>query len=368
VSTLHYARCLLAGGRAGDAAKVLEELPPGDAEARFQAGLALGEAGAYLDAARFFASARTGYADPATAGYNQVLMLLEAEAPDAAIAAVDELRRGGLGSAELLNLAAKAHLEVGHVVEAYDALREAVRLDPTAEQNYFDLASICLEHENYDLGLEIVDIGLGVRPDSVGLRLHRGVLLAEKGMMPQAEEEFERARRLAPDNPAPSVGLAMAWMQTGQTPQAVDVLREAARANPGQAMVAYVFGLALVRSGADPLGPEGTEAVAAFEAAIRDDSGLAAARAELGKLLLKQGKAAPAIEALEKARELDPQNPGAAYMLARAYQAAGDHERARELLEAARPGRDGDEDDGALRRAMIRIVREGSAPPPAEPR
>jgi tetratricopeptide (TPR) repeat protein len=365
ISTLHYGRSLLAEGRREQAAVVLAALPERDAERRFQAGLALGEAGAHAAAARFFASARAGHPDPGAAGYNQVLMLLEAGDADAAVAVAGELVEAGRGTGELLNLVARAHLEAGRVVEAYDALREATRLDPSAEENYFDLASICLEHENYDLGLEIVDIGLGALPGSVGLRLQRAVLLAEKGMLPAAEAEFEVARALAPGSPAPAVGLAMAWMQIGQTERAVEMLRQAAGEDSGEAMIPYVFGLALVRSGADTSGPEGSEAVAAFEAALRRNPGFSAAHAELGKLRLKRGELEMAVAALERALELDPEAPAAAYMLARAYQAAGDRERARELLSRSdRLRGDGPEADAdaELRRVMIRIVREGSEP------
>ena len=65
--------------------------------------------------------------------------------------------------------------------------------------------------------------------ESFPLHVQRGVLLAMKGLMEQAEPEFDRARQLAPESAVPYVALAMAWMQTGQTPRAVDMLRERAR-------------------------------------------------------------------------------------------------------------------------------------------
>ena len=97
----------------------------------------------------------------------------------------------------------RAYAKAGRIKEAYDALREASRLEPAVAEHYIDLAMLCLEHENYDLGLEIVDVGLKHRPDSSMLYLQRGVVLAMKGAIEQAEKEFDRASRAAPDDPAP---------------------------------------------------------------------------------------------------------------------------------------------------------------------
>jgi tetratricopeptide (TPR) repeat protein len=370
LSTLHYGTALLAEGRVARAAEVFDRLPERDAEGRFQAGRALGEAGAHREAARLFASARPNHPDPAAAGYNEVLMRLEAGDPESAVRAAGELAEAGLQSAELLNLVSRAHLQAGRVVEAYDALREATRLDPLAEENYFDLVSICLDHENHDLALEIVDIGLRTLPDSLGLHLQRAVLLAEQGSLPAAEAAFEAARRLAPESAAPLVGLAMTWMQAGQTERAVEALRGAAAADAEAAMLPYVFGLALVRSGVEASGPGGVEAMAAFETALERDPEFAPALAELGKLQLKGGEAAAAVETLERALELDPDAAPTAYMLARAYQAAGQREQARSLLarsDRLRSGGDEAATGAEMRRAMFRIVREGSPAPKQKP-
>ncbi len=56
--TLHYAICLLDGARTAEAVAILDRLPKDDAAIRFEAGVALGEAHAFAEAARFFGSAR----------------------------------------------------------------------------------------------------------------------------------------------------------------------------------------------------------------------------------------------------------------------------------------------------------------------
>jgi len=367
--TLDYGRALLQTGRTREALDVLAHLPSTDGAAQFEAGVALGQAGAYADAARAFGVARASYKDAYAAGYDQALMLVQAGDHDAAIRVSQEMIAAGTAPAELYNLASRALVGAGRIQEAYDALRQATRLAPQAAENYLDLAAICVDHGNFDLGLEIVDIGLGQLPRSWQLRLQRGVLLAMKGQAADAEKEFEEARRLAPDQPVPYAALGMAWIQGGQADKAVERLR-AELPRRKDHVVPYIFAVAVLRSGVEAASPAATEAVEALRRSLRADPAFAPARAELGKLLLKRDDVDGAIRELEKAAELDPAGTPALYALSQAYRKKGDLERAQALLarvSALNARERGDDPDAELRRAVVRIVREGTAPPPARP-
>jgi tetratricopeptide (TPR) repeat protein len=379
--TLHYAACLLdppapapapatvTATETVKAVALLDQLPKDDAASAFDAGVLLGHAGAYADAARFFAAARAGYKDPYAAGYNQVLMLVNAgDAAHATLAihVAEELFAQGLKRAELYSLVAQAYLKTERIKEAYDALREATRLEPDAVDHYVDLAMICVDHQNFDLGLEIVGIGLQHRPESSLLHLQRGVLYAMKGSMEQAGAAFEQASKVAPHDAVPYVAQSMIWMQTGQAAKAVAVLRARTqtRANQRDAVLFYALGVALLRAGAAPEDAGGTEATTAFATAVRLNQEFPQAHAELGKLLLKRGDTDGAIAHLEKAVALDPDNAAPAYVLAQAYRKHGDLDRARDLLarvSTINTRERGDDPDHELKRVIIRIVRDGAA-------
>lgn len=365
VWTAHYAVALIDAGRPKDAQAMLERIPTSDAAALFEAGVALGQAGAHAEAARLFGAARKDYKDPYAAGFNQALMLVDAGDNAGAIRVAQELITEGKAPAELYNLASRALVGAGRIDEAYDALRQATRLEPKAPENYVDLATICVEHDNFDLGLEIVDIGLQQMPDSWMLYLQRGVLLAMKGLMGDAEKAFENSRRLAPGQPVPYAALGMVWISSGQVEKAVEVLR-AELPRRKDHVVPYIFAVALLRSGVEAASPAAAEAVSALRASIRAEPSFAPAHAELGRLLLKRDDVEAAIQELEKASTLDPASTPALYALAQAYRKKGDTARAQDLLSRVstlNAKERGDDPDGELRRAVVRIVREGTTVP-----
>ena len=325
---LHYAECLLETGRKNDLTAVLEAIPEADAEKQFQAGILLGQSGAYLQAAPYFGRARKYAPDPYIAAYDQSLMLIRGGDYASAIQVVNEFLSAGPGRAELYNLLSEAFVKTGKVEKAYAALRSAIALEPDVEDNYGDLAGICIDQANYELGLEAVNEGLRRVPDSYRLHLQRGEILAQQGLFDEAERDLKTASRLSPAASAPYVALAFAWIQRGEADKAVDVLRGRVKAKPDDFVLWYMLGLSLNRSDAET----DDEAKEAFAASVRLNPRFSRARSELAKILLRSGDTARAIEHLETAVKLDPEDATAAYQLGQAYRRTGDVTRAQEML------------------------------------
>jgi tetratricopeptide (TPR) repeat protein len=359
--TLHYAECLLAQQDVSQATAVLKLLPADDGENRFQAGLILGRAEAYSPAAELFASARKRYNDPYVAGYNQLLMLVKGKSYPDAIQLFHELIAQGYQRAEVYNLISEAYLKTDRVQDAYDALRTATRLEPESEDNYVDLASVCLEYEDYPLGKEILDVGIHYIPNSYRLYIQRGVTYVMRGSLADAEKDFETAASLAPNKSLPYFALGWVWVQSAQTDKAVKVLREKSQLPGMDFLVPYIFGVALVHSGADAGTSAADEAVAAFESSIRLNSNFSHSHAELGKLLFKLGEVDRAITELKAASTLDPGDSGPVYVLAQAYRKRGQKAEADQML--ARIAQLHSEDHNLdLKKELKRLVRQDTAP------
>jgi predicted Zn-dependent protease len=356
---VHYSECLIGAKQIEEAADVLRNLPAQDLDAQFAAGMLLAKADKYSDAAGCFQRAKRGRADAYPAAYNEAFSYLQAGQFQNVVEAVNQDFNEGFERGELLNLQAFAYLRLNRVQDAYNALRKAVRLAPSDESNYIDLANMCLDHDNFDLAVDILNIGLKNVPDSARLRIHRGAMLAMSGKLPDAESDFQFAAELSPETGLPQVALSLIWMYSGDVPKAIAALRQRDSANKSDFTIPFLLGQALTRQGAERGSAEEQEARKAFEKAVRLNPDYAVARAELGKLLLREGEEARAITELETALRLDPQERTAAYQLAQVYRKKGELQRATQLLARVSDlnARDRDQD---LRRAMVKIVRESS--------
>ena len=359
-SVLHYAQCAVELGSAAQAAPILALLSPEDGEHHFAAGKMLAGRQAYAAAASEFGLARQSYRDPYAAGYNQALAYFKAGDFPKTLETANQLLNQGNRTAELANLAGNAYLKNKQPKEAYNALRLATGLDPKNEDSYVDLCSLTLDIDNYDLGIEIADLGLSHLPDSVRLYLQRGVLRAMKGEFDGAQQDFAAAARLAPHEVSPQVSEGVLAMQMGRLDQSVEILRRATALSPENYLAEYWFAEALLRSGVAPASKAGDEALSALEASVRANPAFWHSHADLGKVMLERGNVDSAIRHLEKAASLNPTATSPLYLLAQAYRRKGDQQRAQALI--ARVSKMQAEDREALARSDLRdVVVEGTA-------
>src|SRR5207253_6369669 len=85
------------------------------------------------------------------------------------------------------------------VADAIVAFRKATELDPKNEENYIDLASLCRDHQSFEVAADVVNVGIANIPDSAALYTLRGAIAAQTSNVEQAAADFERANRLKPD-------------------------------------------------------------------------------------------------------------------------------------------------------------------------
>jgi tetratricopeptide (TPR) repeat protein len=273
--------------------------------------------------------------------FNLALSLHTAGRHERAIATIEPLASREAPQREVLALLADAYAATRQVERAVGTLRRATALFPHEEQFYVALGALCLEHDAFELGREIIDIGLRNVPASARLYALRGVIHAQLGALEQAQADFERVAQMDPHQPAAVAGLSLTLQRAGQMEESIALLREQVRVRPNDATANLLLAQALQRDPSDDtLLAEARDALLrAVAAAPR----LALARTELGKLYLKTGQPDQAIDQLEKAIELDPADRTATYQLLVALRRAGRQAdvqklavRVRELLEEER--------------------------------
>lgn len=359
VYTVHYALSCVQTKRESAAAEALKRIAPGaDAQTHFEAGLLLSRLGQFEAAAGHFQLAESGQPDFYDAGYNLALAYIKAKQPAPAVETCKRLLDRGHQKAELYNLLSQAYELDGKTKEAYDALRTATRIDPKDETNYLDLMALCLDHQNWELSLEIAAIGLKEIPGSYRLHLQRGGVFALKAQYEDAEREFLAATQASPQVTLPYVALALAKMQTNRLGDAVELLRGRRKATPKDYLVNWFLGEALNRSGVTPGTAAEQEAVQALEQSVQSNPTAEPPRVLLGKFLAKRGETARAIAQFERALELDPEDSSATYQLAQAYRKQGDQRAAALFAKVSKEKAEARE--RINERNLVKIIREGA--------
>jgi Flp pilus assembly protein TadD len=354
--------CYLETGQQGRGVDALlgldtEKLTP---RTQFTLGLALARHELYRQALPYFQAVSHAYPDSYDVVFNLALCHVQLKEFPRAIEILKTAADRQHKTAELDNLLAEAYQGNNQTQEAINALREATQLDPEDENNYVDLAALCTNNEAYDLGLEVIKVGLHYHSQSDRLIFQRGVIEAMMNHFDLADQDFQLASTLAPEKNLSYVALGVSYMQRGSLPEAIKTLRQRTREKPNDYTLQYLLGEALLRSGAAPGDATFSEAKAALEKSVKLNSKFPAAQIDLGKIYLKENRLDDAQRHLEQARELDPKEKTAYSQLAIVYRKKGSPERARTMLSTL--NQLNDEERQGSSRQRLRLVKEGPAP------
>jgi predicted Zn-dependent protease len=316
---------------ASDLAKLeLAKLASTSTIAQFEAGLLLARHGDFLAAEQHFLKAKPGYPKPQVLSYNLALTQYSARKFPACSATLEEARRKGIRSADILNLLGQSYSESGRTVDAAKILKEAVRLYPKDERNYVSLATILIEDDRAAEGLEIVDKGLGLLPRSPAILLQRAYLLMSLGRNGEAELDYHRVVDIDKKSVAARIGLAFSLIQRQRQTEATTLLEELASSDRGTYFPYYLLGELYLRQGLED------QAILSLTRAASLEPAFAAVHSSLGKLHLKKQNLGAAVKELEMATRLDPSDTTGFYQLSIAYRKMGQPERAREALVQVR--------------------------------
>ena len=326
---LQFGACLFHLGRYADALSVFQriaELRPQDPEALYNLGLAQHGAHHYADA------------------IHTLLPLTEAG---------PESQRVGA-----LNLIAAVYEADQQTPQAVAALEKAIALAPGDIDNYLDLATISLDHGSYQVGVDVVNAGLHVLPDSAPLYLERGVLEAQmEDRYDQANADFRRAEALNPLQNYSTVALAISLLQENKLDESVQVVKQRLAKAPDDPILNYLLAELLIRKGVQPGMPSFQEAEAAAQRAVRSKPDFTLAEDDLTELYLRSGQTALAEATSRLALKSDPNDPSALYYLIVCLRKKGDRAELPHLVQKlAEVTATLQEQEGALNR--FKLVEE----------
>ena len=301
------------------------------AESELQVGTQLTRAGRFQEAIPHLVAAQSGVANQYAASFNLALCYVATRQNTQAIPILTELRRTH-ESAQVENLLAQAYVGAGNSKAALDALKRAAALTPDNEKLYAFVADACTESQEYDLGLDVVDIGLQHLPDSASLHYQRAMFLASLDEFDAAKPDFALARKLGSGGDIGYLAAAQESLLAGKVEEAVRFAREGVGAGLQDYRLLTILGEALLRSGIAPPQSQFLEAESALRKAVSLRPNYSDAQLALGKLELLSHHLNEAISRLEQARSLAPRNPAIYSQLAAAYREHGDALKAQQSL------------------------------------
>lgn len=301
-----------------------------EAESELEKGIALSQLGRFEEAIPHFLAARGHVRDDYALGFNLALCYFGTDQFSQAIEILNSLKNQGHSTPAVNNLLAQAYIATAQPRRALAAFREAVEQTPLDEKLYLFVADACRDQSSYDLGLEIVNIGLQHLPHSARLHYERGVFLTSENEPDLAASDYEAAAQLAPKTDIAYLALGQEDLLKGDIAGAIGVTRTAVERGTDNYILLAIFGDAVALSGASPNQPLVAEAERALQKSIAERPHYAMSRLALGELSLAAGRLDDAVAQLEQARQLAPGDAAVYSHLAVAYRREG---RTREELE-----------------------------------
>lgn len=302
--------------------RMLPPAPPRlSAEQHFALGLLFATRRAYAEAVPNFEE--TLRAEPASysATYNLALAYKGAGKGQAAIDLIERALKQH-PTAELYNLLASLEEDAGRYVQAVRHFQQAVELDPTNEQYYFDLGAEYLIHFTFAPALDVFRVGAKKFPTSA--RQHLGMGMAHFALRhyPEAAEAFLSALEIDPSSPSAFA----AWnalpplLASAEWEKILPRLRRLAELHPGSAQALYCYGATLFRHSLASGRKENLDLAQSFlERAIRLKPRFANAYLELATLHAERKEYEKAVAAFLEAIRLGPNSEMAHYRLGHTY-------------------------------------------------
>jgi tetratricopeptide (TPR) repeat protein len=265
--------------------------------------------------------------------YRLASVQMMAQRPKDAIATLQPLLEANTSDADVLELAASAYEADENTPEAVRILRQAIVTDPHNINLYVDFANVSLDHQSFQVGVDMINAGLHAEPQSAPLYVTRGILYVQLGQYDKAETDFEEADSLDPRQSIGSAAEGLAAVQENDPARALSTVREKLAKTPRDAFLLYLQAEILAQKGPDPGTAEFREAMESAKKAIALRPSLAPARDILAKLYLQAGQNEPAIVQSRRALVSDPKDQTALYHLIQASRRSGRTEDIPNLLK-----------------------------------
>jgi len=234
---------------------------------------------------------------------------------------------------ETLELAASAYEADRNTPLAVTTLRRAIVMDPHNVDLYIDFASLSMDHRSYQVGIDMINVGLKAEPKSAPLYMARGVLYVQLAKYDEAERDFDKADELEPNQKIGSIARGLEQSEANDLDGALATVRSKLATKPNDPDLLYLQADILTKMGQEPGSENFQIALRSAKKAVALQPTLAPARDVLAKLYLQEGQIHAAVEQCREALKADPKDQTALYHLIQGLRKIGDTKEIPDLLK-----------------------------------
>jgi tetratricopeptide (TPR) repeat protein len=258
------------------------------------------------------------------ARYNVAVVQLSGHDARSAISTLQPLLQAPQVDPDVLDLASAAYEEAGDTPTAVKLLRQAIVQKPKVVRYYVDFAMLTFIHQSFQVGVDMVNVGLKENANAAPLYVARGILYIQLGRYDNGKADFELANKLDPQQTSGTVAEGVAQLQQSDLIQALSTVRSELRKHPQDAFLYYLEAEILMEQGVVPGTPEFKEAVEAANESVRLRPDFALSRDLLSKVYLKSGEFEKSIAESRQTLKSNPSDREALYHLIQGLQKSKD--------------------------------------------
>jgi tetratricopeptide (TPR) repeat protein len=247
--------------------------------------------------------------------YDVALLLVQTKQYDAALKVLGPLVAADPSDPEILSVASDAYEATGDTPKAVSLLRQAIVLSPATASYYTRFAALSLNHDSFQVGIDMVDAGLQRLPGEPSLYISRGLLYAQLAEYDRAEADFRKAEQLDAKQSVTSFALDLAQIQRNNPEAAIAQVRSQLTIHAESPLLHYLLAKLLFDQGSEADSGNLGEALRSASIAIKLKPDLVEARDLLANIYLRSGKYELAAEESRRALQYDPADQVAVYHL-----------------------------------------------------
>jgi tetratricopeptide (TPR) repeat protein len=257
---------------------------------------------------------------------------LMAHHPEAALATLASLLNSGAPDVQTLELASVAYEDSHDTERAVSTLQQAILADPKNTSLYLEFANLAADHQSFQVGINVVNDGLALQPQSAPLYFARGMLYSQLSDYERAQADFEMAYRLDPNQSLSTAAQGLMAAQQNDFNSALKSIDDKLSRKPNDPVLLYLRADILSQQGAETGSEKFATALRDATRAVALNPALAPAHAVLSKLYLQANDVPQAIKESRKSLELNPKDQASLYRLIQALRKTGDTTEVPELL------------------------------------